>query len=337
MKEGTPKKIIKKLWQNQIFRHVFYWFCTYAFVFLNILVWDTALTALKVSTILVLPGPIPVYLHFYVQRKFFEQRKYLPYIISLPVIILISGFLIEMVFHIIEKTPGSQTSGIGTAIGYLIVTSGFKYYRLGVKQQYRLQEAEFKQMQTELALLKSQINPHFFFNTLNNLYSLSLDKSERVPEVILKISDLMRYVLDNSKEKTVPLSDEVQFLKSYVALKKLRLSDNADVRMNVDGNFNGRQIAPMLLVPFIENSFKHGLNASAEAGYISIDITSEDNNLKFIIENSRMLSASPVENGQTKMGLDNVKRRLKLLYPDKHRLSIFEDESSYKVELEIQL
>jgi len=337
MKKGIPKNIIKKLWQNQIFRHGFYWFCTYAFVFLNILVWDTALTALKVTTILVLPGPVPVYLHFYVQRKFFEQRKYLPYIISLPIIILFSGFLIEVVFHIIEKTPGSQTSGIGTAIGYLIVTSGFKYYRLGVKQQYRLQEVEFKQLQTELALLKSQVNPHFFFNTLNNLYALSLDKSDQVPEVILKISDLMRYVLDSSKQKTVPLSDEVRFLESYLALEKLRLSGNTDVRMTVDGNLNGKHIAPMLLAPFIENGFKHGINKSVKGGYIHIDLKMNENDLSFTIENSKSRSADPDQDDSSKLGLRNVKRRLELLYPDTHELSSREDEKIYRVDLGIQL
>ena len=337
MKKDSLKNIVLNLWQHQIFRHGFYWLCTYAFVFLNILVWDTALTALKVATILVVPGPIPVYLHFFAQKKFFEERKYLPYIISLPIIVLVSGFIIEVVFHIIEKTPGSQTSGIGTAIGYIIVTSGFKYYRLGVKQQYRLQEVEFKQLQTELALLRSQVNPHFFFNTLNNLYSLSLDKSERVPEVILKISDLMRYVLDSSKQKTVPLSDEVRFLESYVALEKLRLSGNTDVRMTVDGNLNGKHIAPMLLAPFIENSFKHGINQSARGGYIHIDLRMNENDFSFIIENSKPLSADPDQNGSPKLGLKNVKIRLELLYPDTHELLSREDESIYRVELGIRL
>ena len=337
MELRKQNNMLKSLWHNQVFRHVLYWLITYAFFFMNILLWDTALIALKISTILVLPGPVPVYLHFYAQKKFFDHRRYLQYALSLVVIVVISAFLIEVVFRIIENDPNARTSGLATAIGYIIITTGFKYYRLGLKQQHRLQEAEFKQLQTELSLLKSQVNPHFFFNTLNNLYALSLDKSERVPEVILKISDLMRYVLESSKRKTVPLTDEVHFLESYVALEKLRLSGNADIQMSVNGNLDGTSIAPMLLAPFIENSFKHGMNTSAKGGYIHIQFDVGSHDMHFTIENSKPLSSKLEQNGSARMGLENVKRRLDLLYPDTHELSIQEDETKHRVDLSIRL
>ena len=112
-------------------------------------------------------------------------------------IIVGAQFLGDVLVDFIDDDPDSRTSGAATALVFIVVTTAFKYYRKGVKQELRLQEAEFKQVQTELALLRSQVNPHFFFNTLNNLYALSLDKSERVPEVILKISDLMRYMMES--------------------------------------------------------------------------------------------------------------------------------------------
>ena len=338
MKFSTVKTTLKTLWQNRIFSHTVYWLCAVIFLFLNVVFWETPLFALKLVTILVLPGPFPVYLHFFLLKRFFQQRKYLPYAVSLVSLVLLSGLLFELVFKIIEKDPGSHTSGIGTAIFYIIFTTGIRYYRSGLVQQYRLPEAEFKQLQTELALLKSQINPHFFFNTLNNLYSLSLDKSDRVPGVILELSDLMRYVLDSSKETTVDLENEYNFLKSYLALEKLRLSTDVDIQLTSSSNLSGKHITPMLLIPFLENSFKHGLNASAGSGYLHIDMSVNSENIfHFTIENSKPEKSNTAKNSSPQMGLKNVKRRLELLYPHKHILSIKDNEHDYKIKLDLQL
>jgi len=336
MKLNTPI-IIEKLWYKQIFRHIIYWICAYGFIYLTVFFWDSPSHALEISTILILPAPIPVYLHFYVHKKFFKHRRYLLYVLSFIIIVIVSAIIIEAVFFTIINEPGSHTSGIATAIFYMVITAGFKYYRDGVRQQMLLQAAEFKQVETELALLKSQINPHFFFNTLNNLYALSLEKSDLVPEMIIKISDLMRYVLDSSKKKTVQLSEEIQFLESYVELEKLRLSGEADIQISVSCNINGKKIAPMLLAPFVENSFKHGLSASAKDGFIHMNFISDGNDFQFIIENHNPAPTQQDQNGSSKMGLENVKRRLELLYPESHQLIIEENEISYKVKLEIRL
>jgi sensor histidine kinase YesM len=336
MKLKTPN-IIEKLWSKQVFRHIIYWLCAYGFIYLTVFFWDSPSLAFKISTILILPAPIPVYLHFYVQQKFFKQRRYLLYVLSFIIIVIVSAFIIEALFSIIINEPGSHTSGIATAIFYIVITTGFKYYRDGVKQQILLQAVEFKQVETELALLKSQVNPHFFFNTLNNLYALSLDKSDLVPEVILKISDLMRYVLDSSKKKTVQLSEEIHFLESYVELEKLRLSGEANIQISVSGNINGKKIAPMLLAPLVENSFKHGLSASVKDGFIHMNFISDGNDFQFIIENHKLTPTQQEQNCSSKMGLENMKRRLELLYPESHQLIIEENEMMYKVKLEIRL
>lgn len=237
--------IVKKLWQNTIFRHIFYWICGYVFFCLNVIIWEPLPTAFTVASIIILPGLIPVYLHFYLHKRYFKQRRYLLYIFFVIVILIGAQFLGEVIIRIIEKDADTHTSGAATALFFIVLTTTLHYYKKGVKQQFKLQEAESKQLQTELALLKSQVNPHFFFNTLNNLYALSLDKSERVPEVILKISDLMRYVLDSSKRKIVPLSNEFHFLESYIALERLRLSDNMDIQISMNGNLDGVSIEPM--------------------------------------------------------------------------------------------
>ena len=236
-----------------------------------------------------------------------------------------------------EDDPNSHISGIGVAVFYIVITTGFKYYKDGLTQQYRLQEAEFKQIQTELTLLKTQVNPHFFFNTLNNLYALSLDKSDRVPGVILEISNLMRYVLDSSKQKKALLSDEIDFLESYVALEKLRLSDKTSINLSVTGNLNNKRIAPMLLIPFIENSFKHGPNSSKDDGYITIDLHADENKFHFMVENTKSPSHQSVNQDSPNVGLENIKRRLQLIYPDRHRLSVIEKSDTFRIELDLEL
>ncbi len=337
MKFTTKNNVPKKLWCNQVFRHLCYWFSACAFIYLNMVIWESLLNIIKIIAILIVPSVIPVYLHFYVHKRFFEQRRYLPYLLSLIVIIIGAHFSGEALIRIIEKGTDTHAAGAATAIFAIIFTTSLKYYRKGVKQQYRLQEAESKQLQTELALLKSQVNPHFFFNTLNNLYSLSLDKSERVPEVILKIADLMRYMLECSENKKVELTQEINFLQNYLSLERLRLSANNDVKFKVVGKPDGKKIVPMLLIPFIENSFKHGVSASTSSNYVHIDLKIEGNDLFFSIENNKQENYKANEKSSSKSGLKNVTRRLELLYPDRHKLNIEEKEKSYKVNLEIKL
>jgi len=329
--------IMEKLWHNRAFRHIFYWFCGYIFFFLNIIIWESTLLGFKIAAIILLPALIPVYLHFYLHKRFFEQRRYFPYFFSLIVIIVGSQFLGEAIVQFIENDPDSHTSGAATAIFFIVFTTAIKYFRKGLKQQFKLQEAESKQLQTELALLKSQVNPHFFFNTLNNLYALSLDNSERVPEVILKIADLMRYVLESSKNSQVDLVQEVDFLQSYLSLEKLRFRADSDIKFKVAGNTNGKIIAPMLLIPFIENSFKHGAGSTTGDFYVHICLNIEKNGLLFSVTNNKQENYQVNVQSSSKSGLKNVTRRLELLYPNRHKLDIVEEAKSYKVNLEINL
>ena len=337
MKISTKNTYLTGLWENIVCRHIIYWMGGFAFFFLIVRIWEPFPEALEIATIIILPAFFPVYLHIYIFKFFFEQRKYALYIVTLILVIIVAQFLADILVQVVINEPDTHTSGAGTAIFFIVFTTAFKYYKKGIKQQFKLQEAESKQLQTELALLKSQVNPHFFFNTLNNLYALSLDKSERVPEVILKISDLMRYVLESSKNKEVELNQEIEFLKNYLSLEKLRLSGNSDIKFNVEGNMDGKKIAPMLLIPFVENSFKHGVSASTSGNYVYIDLKIEGNDLFFSIENNRQKNYEANKQSSSKSGLKNVTRRLELLYPDRHKLDIEEKEKSYKVNLKITL
>jgi sensor histidine kinase YesM len=327
--------VIKRIWDDPVLRHALSWIVAFAALYLSISILGGRRIALIICTAVIVPGPIPVYAHFLAQRVFFEKKKYIHYFASIVLIVAVSGLLIELVFRTIERDPGSHINGFAVAFVLIVISSSLKYYIQGLRQRYLIQEAEFKQVKTELALLKSQIQPHFFFNTLNNLYALSLDKSDRVPDVIIALSELMRYILDSSKEKEVPLAEEVKFVENYLGLEKLRFTEIADIRFEVLGDTGGRKIAPMLFIPFVENSFKHGMMESQRSGYVHVSLTIRENELELAVENSKSELAERRENGSNHLGLKNVKRTLELLYPKAHELTITDGEKRYRVDLKL--
>lgn len=194
-------------------------------------------------------------------------------------------------------------------------------------------------MQSELRFLKSQINPHFLFNTLNNLYALTLRKSDQAPEIVLKLSEIMRYMLYECNERSVLLSKEVQYIHNYLDLERLRQPKAADIRFITEGFISDQMVAPLLFVPFLENSFKHGLNHQVQGeGFVRLWMRVVEKDLEFHIENSkpdqRPRQAHPQSGG---IGLVNVRQRLKLLYPGAHDLSIEDAPDRYSVTLHLQL
>ncbi len=289
--------------------------------------------ALKIATPLMLAGPLPVYAHFVALQRLFERRRYFAYGLALLAIVLVSAICAESIHALIDRDPNSHTNGLGVAILFLTFSTGIRYFSRGMGQQYRLQEAEFKRLQAEMALLRSQLNPHFMFNTLNSLYALSLDRSERLPDVILKLCELMRYALESSQRDRVPLQDEIRFLESYVTLERLRLSGEPDVRLQVNGGAPNLQIAPMLLVPLVENGFKHSGVGPGAGGYVHMNLEATAQRVRFSVVNDTSPAASPAESSGDGLGLANLKRRLELLYPGSHELKIAADEARFRVEL----
>ena len=186
---------------------------------------------------------------------------------------------------------------------------------------------------SEIALLRSQINPHFLFNTLNNIYSLVYNKSDEAPEAVMKLSSIMRYMLYDSNTNLVPVNKEVEYLNSFIELQQLRITQKGFVEIKVTGSMENRTIAPMLLIPFVENAFKHG-EKNHEPGII-IHLNLEPDKLIFTVVNYLKLN-NPISNEDSGgFGLVNIKRRLGLLYPDKHDLKITTTSDMYKVELKI--
>jgi len=188
---------------------------------------------------------------------------------------------------------------------------------------------------SELALLRSQVNPHFLFNTLNNIYSLVYTKSDNAPEAMTKLSDIMRYMLQDSKLDEVSMEKELEYLENYLSLERLRIKNEKFLNFTISGKYQGKLIASMLLIPFIENAFKHSVDSENENGII-ISFIFEKDILTFICENK--FYELDVDKDKTHgIGLETVKKRLNILYPHKHKLNIVKDSSFFKVKLELVL
>lgn len=194
-------------------------------------------------------------------------------------------------------------------------------------------------MQSELRFLKSQINPHFLFNTLNNLYALTLKKSDKAPEIVLKLSEIMRYMLYECNERRVHLTKEIQYIYNYLDLERLRQPKDTDIRFVVEGQISEQMVAPLLFIPFLENSFKHGLNNQIQGeGFVRLRLTVAGEDLEFFIENSKAERLPRQDHPRSGgIGLVNVRQRLQMLYPDNHTLTVQDEPHRYAVTLHLKM
>lgn len=196
----------------------------------------------------------------------------------------------------------------------------------------RLQNVEKEKMKSELAFLKAQINPHFLFNTLNSIYALALKKDDKTPDAVIQLSELMRYIITNANDEVLDLSKEINYITNFVSLQKTRLGDTVSIDYKVNGNAFGKVITPLILISFIENAFKHGVNPDKTSEIcIAIDIHEKD--LTLMVSNKKIFSVE----SETGIGLQNTIERLALLYPDRHQLKIEDSHDKYIVNLTIEV
>jgi len=222
----------------------------------------------------------------------------------------------------------------------ILLTTGLKLLKIWYRDKQTTKQLEKEKLEAELKFLKGQIHPHFLFNTLNNLYALTLKKDEHAPEIVLKLSDLMNYMLYDTNTPYIDIEKEINYIKNYIALEKIRYGNRVDISFNIAGQIAGNKIAPMLILPFVENGFKHGVSGEIENAWITIDLLIQDNVMTLKVENSK--SIEYVKRTQREyasgIGLANVRRRLDLLYKDQYELKIFDEEpSSYLVVLKLTL
>ncbi|HVA98267.1 MAG TPA: sensor histidine kinase [Bacteroidia bacterium] len=220
------------------------------------------------------------------------------------------------------------------AVLMLTISGGLKITSEWFKSDQKRREMENEKLSSELLFLKSQVNPHFLFNTLNNVYSLAYKKSEDAPVAILKLADLMRYMLYDSNDEKVPLEKEISYIQNYIDLQKMRISNAIKINFITEGDMQNRMIEPMLLIPFVENAFKHGVSY-LENSSIDILLKAIENELVFSVDNTIPSVKNTDKDKNSGIGLQNVTRRLKLLYPNKQELLINESATNYSIKLSI--
>ncbi|PWJ44837.1 sensor histidine kinase [Sediminitomix flava] len=223
---------------------------------------------------------------------------------------------------------------------YLVITLVSTTIQMSILVSKREKEAvvlKSEGVKSELAFLKSQINPHFLFNLMNNLYTLSILKSDQTPEMILKLSDMLRYMLYEANTERVPLQKEIAYINNYIDFQKLKDEGPLNITSEIAvSNADKYEIAPMLFIPFVENSFKHSKIEDLENGWIKLKIYINDNQLYFHLGNSKS-QTNFTKDKTGGIGLTNVQRRLDLLYPDSHQLEIKDEADFFEVNLKIQL
>lgn len=271
----------------------------------------------------------------------FKRKKYVLYGVTaflLCAVVGIGNTLIE-VYHNANLRGREQEVIWGQftmALRYLFIAFLLQvvvdYYR----QKEMIKKIELEKLHAELKFLKAQVNPHFLFNTLNNLYALILQRSDKSAESVLKLADIMKYILAEGKEDKVPLEKEIKLIRDYTDLESLRKSDAA-IGFRVTGHINGQLITPLLLLPLIENAFKYGLNTVARNGFVNIAMNVEGNTLDLSVENNSPLNSNKEAIQSLGIGIDNVKRRLELVYQDRYYLKLVEEPAVFRVLLQLNL
>lgn len=231
------------------------------------------------------------------------------------------------------KNPWAPVSFLtmNSMAGFASMIVLFKYW---IKKQSDWLQAEKEKVTAELQLLKAQVHPHFLFNTLNNIYSFSLDASPKTPQMILKLSSLLSYMLYECKANEVLLEKEIEIMKNYIDLEKERYANRLEVSINVEGDIKGKYIAPLLILPFLENAFKHGTSEQLEKPWLNMDISVKQNMFRCKIANSKNEEIVKATGG---IGIQNVEKRLEYLYPGRHELKLGDEGDFFVVSLQLEL
>lgn len=282
--------------------------------------------------------------YLYLIPRFLDKKKYRYYstvLVAVIIVFALGKYGLAVVFkpyilvHDGKQTPFLSyviSSGL-TNIFFIFLSTALKFGVDWFLNERVQRDLENQRLSAELAFLKSQINPHFLFNSLNSIYSLAYQKSDTTPEAILKLSEIMRYMLYESNDNKVELAKELQYLQNYIDLQKIRFGNKAFVELKITGEVGEQKIVPLLLIAFIENAFKHGVANDPNMPIVLL-INLDGTHLHFYTENKKHMNNRDTEGG---IGLQNVKRRLDLLYPGKYKLDIKDTQDIYTCELSLVL
>lgn len=339
MKLFHPSGPVRKILLSRIAFHIYFW----VFLFLLVVVtpgkegmtfWMKVLGGLKFIGI----GFFPVYFHFFIFERYFYKKKYALYA-GLMILVMVLYVILLKQFSVLIFNENMEFFSFAILIVFLILlTTSIKTLKRSISEMFLLQEVRAKHVRTELELLKAQINPHFLFNTLNNLYGMARKKDSATADGIARLSHLMRYMIYDSKADTVSLDKEVEQIRRLIDLQMLRFAeeDRIDIDFHVEGNTINVLVPPMIMIPFVENAFKHGISISSPS-FVHIRLIASESQICFQVKNSLHSKQEDEASNESGIGLKNVKRRLELLFPDSHTLSVRTDDKTYEVELKIKL
>src|SRR6187401_2522931 len=291
---------------------------------------------------------------YYLIPKYFKKKKYWQFAMGILLVFLITQFLLQVNSLVISGTPVTKAIGYYKGMelvffarpglirsfgnpplifGLFLSLKTLKGWHL---EQLISETLSKENASAELQLLKAQVHPHFLFNTLNNIYSFSLNQSPQAGTLVQKLSGMLDYMIHDCEERFVPLEKELGLIQDYMGLEKVRYGKRLDMQVEIHGDFENKVIAPLLMIPFVENSFKHGTSQMLQHPWIRLEITTVKDQLFFKLSNSKpsLFHAGKQAKG---IGLINVKKKLQLLYPGKHQLDVTETEDMFTVNMQILL
>lgn len=335
--------------------HLFFWMLVFGlWYYLRYQDYSTGEIAFQITFLKVADLALLVYLTNYVLiPRLLYKKYYFAFVTSFLILIIVSAvFKVFMIGKILDQpylfsfSEGLKTSFYENVISDFFLVMAGAAFRLifdYTKMQQRLAEVAKEKAETELNFLKSQINPHFLFNSLNSVYFLINKDNTDARAALHKFSEMLRYQLYEINGDKIPIEKEISYLKDYVSMQQLRKDEKYSVEFNCPAEIKDFSIEPLLLIPFVENAFKHISHYSDHANFIKIDMSRQNGAFLFKVENSTETGMQRSEKKQTKhhggdgIGLANVRRRLELLYPDKHELKIDESSDLFSVKLKLDL
>ena len=333
---------------SRISRHLFYWgfwlmfYCVlngsqYGNNYLDWLIFEALAMTIKL--------PYVYFVAYFLLPRFITKKRYIVLGLSMIVSAFIAGLITVLIYRYFPYEMGKDLSmSFGKYVyrildllyiaSFVVVIKLVQEYSVQKKVNTLLTEEKVK---SELQMLKNQLQPHFLFNTLNNIYSLVISNDKQAPNAILMLSDILSYMLYDCNVEKIAVEKEVKLIKNYLELEKVRYGNRLDLSFSVTGDIIGKSIPPLLLIPFIENAFKHGIAKSEKESWLSIHLDVSDKELSFQVENSLPgLMSGSNSNLKSGIGIENLTQRLKLLYPGQYSMKTIK-EDSYLVNLKILL
>lgn len=338
---------LQRVFGNERTRTVLFWGMLLAFVLLIDETMDSPIAKILSAALVLFLFWFAVRVNYqYLIPRFLNESRLAMYGLSIVILSAIlapvRALLLSIIVGIFGRSSNLDFAGVmsmfSTFLIILVISAGLKIFSDWLSYVQLKSEMDKQNMQSELKFLRSQVNPHFLFNTLNSLYALTLKKSDLAPEIVIKLSEMMRYMLYECNEPFVPLHKEINYLKNYIELERLRHGRHIDIQLNIHGDVQQQRIAPLLFIPFIENSFKHGISKKIADGFVHIDLHVAPSTVHLDVSNSKAPQApNPERKKSGGIGLVNVKRRLDLIYPDRHSLEVKDIPNAFTVQLHVEL